>query len=130
MGFPSLVGSTAVCPEVSQCPSVLVLPCSLAAGCQISLLSQLEKVGLQREPEPCAELELQSKTGTSLWARVTKSLLGATRGKMCAVLKLNHTDVMYSRLSPCFTKREKGSCTGAGQLANFLVLRRLAQLWT
>lgn len=52
---------------------------------------------------------------------------------MCAVLNLNpanldKADVMYSRLSPCFSERRKGSYTGAGQLVNFLVIMRLAQL--
>lgn len=114
--------------QFAQYLSVLVLPCSLAAGYQIKLLSQLGEVGLQREPEPFCWVRASLSGSVS-----PSSLLGATPGKMCAVLNLNPANldnavVMDSRLSPCFTERKKGSCTGAGQLANFLVLRRLAQL--
>lgn len=94
--------------------------------------ASLGKSGSKENQNPSAKLELHSKTVTS-GSVSPSSLLGATPAKMCAVLNLSpanldNADVMYSRLSPCFTKRKKGSCTGAGQLANFLVLRRLAQL--
>lgn len=133
--FPSLVGSTAVCPEVVQYPSVLVLPSSLVAGYQINLLSQLRKVGLRRDliQNPSCWVRALQNWHLSLGLCHQAPFLEDTHGKMCAVLNLHPANVdnaviVCSRLSPCFTKRKKGSCTGAGQLAGFLVLRRLAQL--
>lgn len=62
-----------------QYPSVLVVPCSLVADYQDDLLSQVWKVALQRDlvQSPNPELELCSKTGTSLWVCVTKLPFGS-----------------------------------------------------
>lgn len=126
MGFPSLDGSTAVCPEVTQYPPVLVqvikLTCTASSG----------KLGSK---------ETWSRTLPLNWSFAVKvahlsgsvspsSLLGATPAKMCAVPSLNpanleKADMMYSRLSVCLSERKKRSCNRAGQLANFLVLRML-----